>query len=95
MLMKIKPIPPVVKNNGAPFNKEPRSEHSNAILAAASADLSEMGAKPDCDTARFGPFGFRINVKPGRSPRFTYRILRKQELAGRFRTPTILNSSYL
>ena len=77
MIMKIKLIPPVVKNNGVPFNKEPWPEHSNAISAADSPGLSEMGVKPVCDTARFGPFGFRINVKPGHGPRFTYRILRK------------------
>jgi len=89
MLMKTKLIPPAVENSGTPLNAETRPEHSNAALAMpASADLSEVDAKSVCDTARFGPFGpfrFRVSVKPGRSPRFACRVLRKDGAAGYFR----------
>jgi len=90
--MKRKMIPPAVENNNTPLNAETRPEHSSATLAMpASADLSEANAKRTCDTARFGPFGplrFRISVKPGRSPRFACRILRKDGAAGYFRALT-------
>ena len=92
MLMKRKSIPPAVESNNAPLDAETRPENSSAALAMpASADLSETDAKRFCETARFGPFGpfrFRINVKPGRSPRFACRILRKDGAAGYFRAMT-------
>jgi hypothetical protein len=53
----------------------------------ASADLLETNFITRCDTARlgsFGPFRFRINVKPGRKPRFACRVLRKDGAAGYF-----------
>jgi len=87
--MKTKLISPAVENSGTPLNAETRPEHSNAVLALpASGDFSEADAKSVCDTARFGPFGpfkFRINVKPGRSPRFACRVLRKDGAAGYIR----------
>jgi len=90
--MKTKLIPPAIENSGAPRNAETQPEPSNAALAMpGSADLSETAAKRICDTARFGPFGpfrFRINVKPGRSTRFACRILRKDGAAGYVRALT-------
>ena len=84
--MKTKLILPAVQNSGTPLNVEARP---NAALAMpASSDVSEVDAKSVCATARFGPFGpfrFRISVKPGRSPRFKCRVLRKDGVAGYFR----------
>jgi hypothetical protein len=97
--MTKKLMSPGVENSGTPQNLDTRPEHANAALAIpTSADLSELDAKPVCDTARLGPFGpfrFRINVKPGRSPRFACRVLRKDGAAGYFRALTTFNSPYL
>jgi hypothetical protein len=75
--MKIKLNSPAIKGFSVPSDKKSRPAHLNAISAAYAAELSEVASKPLRDSARFGPFGFRINVKPGRIPQFRYRVLRK------------------
>lgn len=86
--MKTKLIPPAVENSGKPLNAETRPTYSNAVLAIpVSTDFSELNAESVCDMARFGSFGFRINVKPGRRPRLTCRVLRKDGAVGSLRTP--------
>ena len=87
--MKTNLIPPPAENSSKPLNAETRPPHANAVLALpASADFSETNVESVCDKARFGPFGFRINVKPGRSSRLTCRVLRKNGAAGHLRAAT-------
>lgn len=96
MLMKTNLIPPVVENNGAAGNTEPRAARTGTAWAMPGrTGLPEMDGNRLGNPARFAPFRFRINVKPGRGPRMTYRVLRKERAASRFRNFATLNSQYL
>ncbi len=90
----IEPIPGSTNEPGAAERTlmktsciHPRPETPDDVTTSTKRNLGAV--KPSgCETARFGPFGFRITARPGHGPKWVSRRSRRAGAASFFRALT-------